>query len=64
MKGVRGRTAPDLIKALRIIESNRYSLEKLSTHKFSIEQTEQALLTIGGEGERGAIHVSVVNRFN
>jgi threonine dehydrogenase-like Zn-dependent dehydrogenase len=64
MKGVRGRTAPDLIKALRIIESGRHPLHKLSTHRFSIEQTEQALLTIGGEGERGAIHVSVVNRFN
>lgn len=64
MKGVRGRTAPDLVKALRIIESGRYPLHKLSTHKFSIEQTEQALLTIGGEGERDAIHISVVNRFN
>jgi 2-desacetyl-2-hydroxyethyl bacteriochlorophyllide A dehydrogenase len=64
MKGVRGRTAPDLKKALRIIESGKYPLQTLSTHKFSIEETENALLTIGGEGERGAIHISVVNRFN
>jgi threonine dehydrogenase-like Zn-dependent dehydrogenase len=64
MKGVRGRTAPDLKKALRLIESGKYPLQRLSTHKFSIEETEKALLTIGGEGERGAIHVSVVNRFN
>jgi threonine dehydrogenase-like Zn-dependent dehydrogenase len=63
MKGVRGRTATELRKALRIIESGKYPLQKLSTHKFSIEETEKALLTIGGEGERGAIHVSVVNRF-
>jgi threonine dehydrogenase-like Zn-dependent dehydrogenase len=63
VKGVRGRTAKELKKALRIIESGKYPLHKLSTHKFSIEETEKALLTIGGEGERGAIHISVVNRF-
>ena len=64
MKGVRGRTARDLKKALRLLESGKYPLRKLATHKFSIEDTEKALLTIGGEGERGAIHVSVVNRFS
>jgi threonine dehydrogenase-like Zn-dependent dehydrogenase len=64
MKGVRGRTAPDLKKALRLIEAGKYPLQRLSTHKFSIEETEKALLTIGGEGERGAIHVAVVNRFD
>jgi threonine dehydrogenase-like Zn-dependent dehydrogenase len=63
VKGVRGRTAKELKKALRLIESGKYPLHKLSTHKFSIEETEKALLTIGGEGERGAIHISVVNRF-
>jgi threonine dehydrogenase-like Zn-dependent dehydrogenase len=63
MKGVRGRTGRDLKKALRLLESGKYPLKKLATHKFSIEETEKALLTIGGEGERGAIHISVVNRF-
>jgi len=60
---VRGRRAAELKKALRIIESGKYPLQKLSTHKFSIEETEKALLTIGGEGDRNAIHISVVNRF-
>jgi threonine dehydrogenase-like Zn-dependent dehydrogenase len=64
MKGVRGRTGRDLKKALRLIEAGKYPLQKLATHKFSIEETEKALLTIGGEGERGAIHVAVVNRFD
>jgi threonine dehydrogenase-like Zn-dependent dehydrogenase len=63
IKGVRGRRAAELKKALRLIESGKYPLHKLSTHKFSIEETEKALLTIGGEGERDAIHISVVNRF-
>jgi 2-desacetyl-2-hydroxyethyl bacteriochlorophyllide A dehydrogenase len=63
IKGVRGRRAAELKKALRIIESGKYPLHKLSTHKFSIEETEKALLTIGGEGDPNAIHISVVNRF-
>jgi threonine dehydrogenase-like Zn-dependent dehydrogenase len=61
MKGVRGRTGTDIRKSIRLIESGKYQLEKLATHKFSIEEAEKALLTIGGEGERGAIHISVVN---
>jgi threonine dehydrogenase-like Zn-dependent dehydrogenase len=60
MRGVRGRTGRDLQKAIRLLESGKYPLQKLATHKFSIEDTERALLTIGGQGERGAIHVSVV----
>ena len=63
IKGVRGRTARQIKKALRIIESGKYPLEKLSTHKFSIEEAEKALLTVGGEGEKGAIHISVINKF-
>jgi threonine dehydrogenase-like Zn-dependent dehydrogenase len=47
IKGVRGRRA-ELKKALRIIESDKYPAQ-LSTHKFSIEETEKALLTIGGK---------------
>jgi threonine dehydrogenase-like Zn-dependent dehydrogenase len=61
VKGVRGRTGRDLKKAIRLLESGKYPLEQLATHKFSVEDTEKALLTIGGEGERGAIHVSVVS---
>lgn len=63
IKGVRGRTGKDLKKSLKIIESGKYPLHKLSTHKFTIEETKQALLTIGGEGDRNAIHISVVNHF-
>ncbi len=59
MKGVRGRTGRDIKKSIAIIESARYPLHLLSTHKYSIEQAEHALLTVGGEGEKDAIHVSV-----
>jgi threonine dehydrogenase-like Zn-dependent dehydrogenase len=59
LKGVRGRTERDLKKAIRLLESGKYPLEKFSTHKFSIETAEEALLTIGGEGAPDAVHVSV-----
>jgi threonine dehydrogenase-like Zn-dependent dehydrogenase len=61
IKGVRGRYGRSIRAAIPIIESGRYPLEKLCTHSFSIEQTEQALQTLGREGDPGAIHISVVN---
>jgi threonine dehydrogenase-like Zn-dependent dehydrogenase len=60
MRGVRGRMGKDIEKSIRLLESGKYPLARLATHKFSIEETERALLTIGGQGEKGAIHVSVV----
>lgn len=60
MKGVRGRGEADLKKAIRIVEADRHPLHKLATHKFTIEQTDLALRTIGGEGEANPIHVSVL----
>jgi threonine dehydrogenase-like Zn-dependent dehydrogenase len=60
MKGVRGRAEVDLKKAIRLVESGRHPLHLLATHKFSIDETDLALRTIGGEGEAHPIHVSVV----
>lgn len=60
IKGVRGRTASEMKKAIRILESGRYPLEKLATHHFGLNDVEQAIKTVGGEGEPGAIHVSVL----
>jgi threonine dehydrogenase-like Zn-dependent dehydrogenase len=47
-------------KAIKLLESGKYPLEKLATHHFTLDQTEQAIQTVGGEGERGSIHVSVL----
>jgi|tagenome__1003787_1003787.scaffolds.fasta_scaffold20964899_3 2-desacetyl-2-hydroxyethyl bacteriochlorophyllide A dehydrogenase len=60
MKGVRGRAEVDLKKAIRLVESNRHSLDLLATHKFSIDETDLALRSIGGEGVANPIHISVV----
>ena len=61
IKGVRGRYGRSIRAAIPIIESGRYPLEKLCTHSYPIEQTEQALRTLGRECDPGAIHISVVN---
>jgi threonine dehydrogenase-like Zn-dependent dehydrogenase len=61
IKGARGgRAAREIRAAIRIIESGKYPLETFSTHTFSIEETEQAIKTVGREGEPGALHVSVL----
>jgi threonine dehydrogenase-like Zn-dependent dehydrogenase len=60
IRGVRGRYGRALEAGIRLIESGRYPLELLTTHAYAIEDTERALLTLGGEGDRGAIHVSVL----
>jgi threonine dehydrogenase-like Zn-dependent dehydrogenase len=59
IKGVRGRYAPAVRRAIALIESEAYPLQALCTHAFAIDQTAQALETVGGEGEPDAIHVIV-----
>jgi threonine dehydrogenase-like Zn-dependent dehydrogenase len=60
MKGVRGRAEVDLKKAIHLVEAGRHPLHLLATHKFSIDETDLALRTIGGEGAPNPIHISVV----
>jgi threonine dehydrogenase-like Zn-dependent dehydrogenase len=60
IKGVRGRTAREMKKAIKILEAGRYPLHKLATHHFNLDQVEEAIRTVGGQGDPGAIHVSVL----
>lgn len=61
IKGVRGRMGRDIEKSIALIESNRYPLHLLSTHKYPLEKAEEALKAVGGEGPDDVVHVSVVN---
>jgi threonine dehydrogenase-like Zn-dependent dehydrogenase len=61
IRGVRGRYGRSIRAAIQLIESARYPLANLCTHSYPIEETEQALKTLGREGAPGAIHISVVN---
>jgi threonine dehydrogenase-like Zn-dependent dehydrogenase len=60
IKGVRGRTGREMKKAIALIESGKYPLEKLATHHFTLDQVDAAIRTVGGQGEPGAIHCSVL----
>jgi threonine dehydrogenase-like Zn-dependent dehydrogenase len=64
IKGVRGRTAREMKKAIALLESGKYPLQKLATHQFNLDQVEKAIQTVGGQGDRGAIHVSVVPQLS
>jgi threonine dehydrogenase-like Zn-dependent dehydrogenase len=63
IKGVRGRTAREMKKAIVLLESGKYPLHKLATHHFTLDQVERAIQTVGGQGEPDAIHVSVLPRI-
>ena len=60
IKGVRGRTAREMRKAIRILESGRYPLRQLATHHFGLDEVDLAIRTVGGKGAAGSIHVSVL----
>lgn len=59
MKGVLSVTFSSFERAIEIIQSRRYPLEKLHTHSFPVEETETALKTLSGEVGVGAINVSI-----
>lgn len=58
--GVRGHDFRSIEPALRIIASRKYPLQLLGTHQFRLQETEEAVLTVGGEGRPEAIHVTVL----
>jgi threonine dehydrogenase-like Zn-dependent dehydrogenase len=58
IRGVRGRPSSVVPPTLRLIESGKYPLELMCTGQFSIEQTEEALLTTGRDA--AAIRSSVI----
>ncbi len=62
LKGIRGVPFDSFLRAVETIESRRYPLEKLHTHTFPVEETEEAIKTLAGETSRPAIHVAVIPR--
>jgi threonine dehydrogenase-like Zn-dependent dehydrogenase len=60
VKGVRGRTAREMKRAIGLLESGKYPLAKLATHHFTLDQVDLAIRTVGGKGAAGSIHVSVL----
>jgi threonine dehydrogenase-like Zn-dependent dehydrogenase len=59
VKGVRGHSYQSVELALKIIASNKYPLDEMCTHVFRLADTDEALRTVGGEGQPAAIHCAV-----
>lgn len=59
VKGMRGHSFTSVELAIGIIASGRYPLEEMCTHVFTLDQVDEALRTVGGEGQPAAIHCAV-----
>ena len=59
VKGVRGHSYESVELALQIITSGKYPLGEICTHRYTLSQVDEALRTMGGEGEPEAVHVVV-----
>jgi threonine dehydrogenase-like Zn-dependent dehydrogenase len=60
VKGAFGVDAPANRKAIELLESGRFPLEKLHTHTFGLDEVGLAIDTLAGTaGDGSAIHVSV-----
>ena len=60
LKGCRARHMTDVLKGIKVLESGKYPLEKTCTHQFSIEETAEAIQTVGREGDPESLAVAVV----
>ncbi|WP_134704148.1 zinc-binding dehydrogenase [Ammoniphilus sp. YIM 78166] len=59
VKGVRGHSYQSVKMATEFIASGRFPLSKMNSHNYSLEQTDLALKTAGGEGEPSPLLVTV-----
>lgn len=62
VKGMRGHSYESVELALQLIAGNRHNVTAMSTHTFSLDQTDLALRTLVGEGVDGAVHMTVEPR--
>ena len=59
VRGVRGVDRESFVRALRLIASGRYPLERMHTHEFPLEELERAIRTLSGETGEPAISITV-----
>jgi threonine dehydrogenase-like Zn-dependent dehydrogenase len=60
IKSARGHSYRSCELALEQLASGRFPLEKLSTHTFTLADTDRAIRTVGGESGEDAVHVSLL----
>ncbi|MDB5728697.1 MAG: alcohol dehydrogenase [Noviherbaspirillum sp.] len=59
VKGMRGHSFEAVELAMQIIASGSYPLKAMSTHQFGLHEVDEALRTVGGEGQPNPIHCTV-----
>jgi threonine dehydrogenase-like Zn-dependent dehydrogenase len=56
----RGHSYRSCELALEQLASHRFPLERLTTHTFGLDDVDTAIRSVGGEGDEGVIHVSLL----
>lgn len=60
IKSARGHGYRSCELALQQLASDRFPLDLITTHRFGLKDTDLAIKSVGGEGEEGVIHVSLL----
>src|SRR5882672_6199267 len=60
LKSARGHSYRAVELALHQLASHRFPLDMMMTHTFRLAEVDHAIKSVGGQGEPGAIHVSVL----
>jgi threonine dehydrogenase-like Zn-dependent dehydrogenase len=60
LKSARGHSYRACELALEQLASKRFPLERLTTHTFGLEDVDRAIRSVGGEGDEGVVHVSLL----
>jgi threonine dehydrogenase-like Zn-dependent dehydrogenase len=60
IKSARGHSYRSCELALAQLGSGRFPLELLTTHTFGLSDVDRAIRSVGGEGDAGVIHVSLL----
>jgi len=59
VRGANGHKLLSVDMALQVMASGRYPIHEVSSHSFSLNQVGWAIRSTAGEGEPGAVHVSI-----
>ncbi|MBO0822561.1 MAG: alcohol dehydrogenase catalytic domain-containing protein [Actinobacteria bacterium] len=60
IKSARGHSFEACELAVAQLASRRFPLELLATHSYGLDEVDHAIRTVGGEGDEGVIHVSLL----
>jgi threonine dehydrogenase-like Zn-dependent dehydrogenase len=59
LRGANGHKLLSVDMALHVMASGRYPIHEVTSHRFTLSQVGWAIRSTAGEGEPGAVHVSV-----